>query len=164
MLLYHYTGHVFLPFIQEEGLTRGTVLISLTNRVNAVWLTHDPTAADHGLAPDPEICEQRSRETGREVRMVNKLAVRISVKIPPNDQRRLVYWPKWATNRLDPAFYDVLAKTGGNMEKTWWLYWGVIPPAWLIAIDVLQPLTEEDLKLQKALEDRTARWVDAPDI
>jgi hypothetical protein len=163
MLLYHYTGHVFLPFIQEEGLTRGTVLISLTDRMNAVWLTSDPTAADHGLAPDPEICEQLSLKTGRQVRMANKLAVRISVKIPPNDQR-LVYWPKWAKKRVHPAFYDALAKTGGNMDWSWWLYRGVIPPAWFIAIDELEPPTEDDLKLQEALANGTARCIDAPGI
>jgi hypothetical protein len=43
MLLYHYTSHVFLPFIHEEGLSLGMVLISLKDRMNAVWLTHDAT-------------------------------------------------------------------------------------------------------------------------
>jgi hypothetical protein len=150
--------------IREEGLSLGTVLISLTDRMNAVWLTHDPTAAGHGLALDSEICDELSHKRGREVRMVNKLAVRISVKIPPNDQGRLVYWPKWAKSHLHPALYDVLAKTGGNMEKTWWLYWGVIPPAWFIATDVLQPPTEDELNLQEALANGTARWIDAPGI
>lgn len=164
MLLYHYTSHVFLPLIQKEGLSLGTVLINLRDRMNAVWLTHDPTAADHGLAPDPEICDELSRKRGRQVRMTNKLAVRISVKIPPNDQRRLVYWPKWAKSRLDPAFYDVLAKTGGNMENTWWLYWGVTPPAWFIAIDELEPPIENDLKVQEALANGTARCIDVPGI
>jgi hypothetical protein len=163
MLLYHYTGHVFLPFIQENGLSRGRVLINLRDRMNAVWLTHDPTAADHGLAPDPEICDELSRKRGRQVQMTNKLAVRISVEIPLNDQK-LVYWPKWAKSRLHPAFYDAMAKTGGNMDKTWWLYWGVIPPAWFIAIDVLQPQTDDDLKLQEALANGTARCIDLPGI
>jgi hypothetical protein len=123
MLLYHYTSHVFLPFIHEKGLSLGTVLISPKDRMNAVWLTHDATAAGHGLAPDPEICDELSRKRGRQVHMTNKLAVRISVKIPPNDRQRLDYWPKWAKSRLHPALYDALAVTGGNMDKTWWLYW-----------------------------------------
>jgi hypothetical protein len=159
MLLYHYTGHVFLPSIQEQGLSRGTVLISLRDRMNAVWLTSDPTAADHGLALDPEICDELSRKAGGKARMTNKLAVRISVKIPANDQR-LVYWPKWAKKRVHPVFYDVLAKTGGNMENTWWLYWGIIPPSWFVAIDELEPPTEDDLKLQEALTNGTARCID----
>jgi hypothetical protein len=92
--------------------------------------------------------------------MVNKLAVRIRVKIPPNDTR-LVYWPKWAKRRLAPYFYDVVAQTGGNMDKTWWLYWGVIPPAWFISIDILEPLTDHDLELQRAFTEGTAGCVDA---
>jgi hypothetical protein len=161
MLLYHYTSHVFLPFIREEGLSLGTVLISPTDRRNAVWLTTDRTAADHGLGLDPEICDELSRETGGKARMTNKLAVRILVKIPPNDHR-LVYWPKWAKKRVRPDFYDALAKTGGNMDWSWWLYRGVIPPAWFIAIDELEPPTEDDLKLQEALANGTARCINVP--
>jgi hypothetical protein len=163
MLLFHYTGHVFLPSIQEKGLMPSKVLISLTNQTYAVWLTNDVTAADHGLALDPEICDELSQKRGRQTRMVNKLAVRISVKIPPITSR-LVYWPKWAKKRLHPAFYEVLAKTGGNMDRSWWLYRGVIPPAWFTAIDILQPATEDDLMLQKALVEGTARCIDVPGI
>ena len=103
MLLYHYTSHVFLPFIQEKGLMPSKVLISPTDWRYAVWLTSDPTAADHGLALDPEICEELSHKRGRQTRMVNKLAVRISVKISPITSK-LVYWPKWAKNVFTPLF------------------------------------------------------------
>jgi hypothetical protein len=163
MLLYHYTGHVYLPSIQEKGLMPSKVLISPTDWSYAVWLTSDATAADHGLGLDPERCDELSRERGRPTRMVNKLAVRISVKISPITSK-LVYWPKWAEKRLDPAFYDVLAKTGGNMDRTWYLYRGVIPPVRFIAIDILQPETEDDRMLQKALADGTARCIDIPGI
>jgi hypothetical protein len=125
-----------------------------------VWLTSDSQAADHGLAPDREFCEALSRETGRNVRTVNKLAVRIRVKIPPNDQR-LVYWPKWAKKRLSPYFYEVIARTGGNMEKTWWLYKGVIPPKWFVSIDVLEPANDYELEVQNALMEGNVRDVDA---
>jgi hypothetical protein len=27
------------------------------------------------------------------------------------------------------------------MDKTWWLYWGVIPPGWFMSTDILQPAT-----------------------
>jgi len=103
MLLFHYTGHVFLPSIQEKGLMPSKVLISPTDWRYAVWLTSDPTAADHGLALDPEICEELSHKRGRQTRMVNKLAVRISVKISPITSK-LVYWPKWAKNVFTPLF------------------------------------------------------------
>src|ERR1700730_557146 len=160
MILYHYTSHLYLPIIQEERLSLGRVPISLSERQNAVWLTSDMIGRDHRLGPDPETCEQLSRQTGRVVCMANKLAVRIRVKIPPNDLR-LVYWPKWAKKRLAPYFYDAVAQTGGNLDKTWWLYRGVIPPTWFIAIDILAPLTEYDLALQKALTEGTARCIDA---
>jgi hypothetical protein len=163
MILYHYTAHLYLPVIQQEGLSRGTVLINLSERLNAVWLTSDSTAADHGLAQDPEICEQLSRQRGRDTRMLNKLAVRITVKIPSIDPR-LVYWPKWAKNRLDPYFYDAVAETGDNMDKTWWLYRGVISPSRFISIDILEPLTEFDLEIQKALAEGRAAFIDPKDI
>ena len=49
MILYHYTAHLYLPVIRQEGLSRATVPINLSERLNAVWLTSDRTAADHGL-------------------------------------------------------------------------------------------------------------------
>ena len=160
MILYHYTAHLYLPAIRQEGLFRGTVLINLSERLNAVWLTSDPTAADHGLAQDSEICEELSRQRGRPVRMLSKLAVRIAVRIPSTDLR-LVYWPKWAKKRLDPYFYDALAKTGGNMDHTWWLYRGVISPSRFMSIDILEPLNENDLECEKALTEGGAAFIDA---
>jgi hypothetical protein len=50
------------------------------------------------------------------------------------------------------------------MDRTWYLYRGVIPPVRFIAIDILQPETEDDRMLQKALADGTARCIDIPGI
>src|ERR1700730_797105 len=128
MILYHYTSHLYLPIIQEERLSLGRVPISLSERQNAVWLTSDMIGRDHRLGPDPETCEQLSRQTGRVVCMANKLAVRIRVKIPPNDQR-LVYWPKWAKKRLAPYFYDAVGPCCTDQSlggEDWTVYQGPV--------------------------------------
>ena len=51
----------------------------------------------------------------------------------------LVHWRKWGKKRLDPKWYETLAKTGGHKDKTWFIYFGRIPPDWFVAIDDLEP-------------------------
>jgi hypothetical protein len=47
------------------------------------------------------------------------------------------------------------------MDKTWWLYRGVISPSRFISIDILEPLSEYDLELEKALTEGRAAFTDA---
>jgi hypothetical protein len=70
----------------------------------------------------------------------NKHAVRITVLIPRSD-RKLHHWPAWGRKRLAPEWYATLDRSGGGKSKTWWIYFGTIPPSSFRAIDLLTSTT-----------------------
>jgi hypothetical protein len=144
MIFYHFTAREYLDAIQGEGLTKGDVPLTATTGVNAVWLTTDKNPAGHGLSDGGELtCEMRvayqkcfgvmPREGDR---FPNKRAVRITVLVSSTD-RNLYHWPKWGRKRLHPQYYEVLNKTGGGKTKTWWLYFGTIPPSCFHSVELL---------------------------
>lgn len=138
MILYHYTAREYLTDILAEGLMKGDVPTSPTESLNAVWLTSDPNPNGHGLSRGgiPTLAERVAWEqwTGErmsdDARFPNKRAVRITVRIPSND-RKLAPWLKWSRRRLDPAWLKDLhsAAGGGRQPRTWYLYFGIIPPS-----------------------------------
>ena len=144
MLLYHFTAAEYIEQIKVEGLTRGDVPTSLTEGVNAVWLTNDRNPLGHGLSDAHVLtAEERSmveRLTGQRppenARYPNKRAYRITVKVPRGD-RALVPWPKWGRKRLAADWYETLSDIGRGKHKTWYLYFGTIPPDWFTSIDQL---------------------------
>ena len=69
-------------------------------------------------------------------RYFEKRAVRITVMIPSGD-RRLRQWPSWGRNRLARDWYETMDRAGGGKSKTWWLYFGVIPPGRFKAVEFL---------------------------
>ncbi len=138
MILYHFTCLEYLESIKREGLNRGEVPLSSTEVLNAVNLTSDKTRNGHGLdGGGVEITPAARKLMGASVgsRFPDKLAVRLTVLIPRND-RKLVKWPTWAKKRLDSKWYQRMDQIGGGKSKTWFLYWGEIPPAWIRAIDI----------------------------
>lgn len=146
MLLYHFTAEEHLDQIMSAGLSKGDVPISERDGVNAVWLTSDKKTDGHGLSESREMTSDErsalSDLTGRVVppgtRFADKRAIRITVKILQSD-RKLKYWPKYAAKKLEPAWRAILNKTGGGKEKTWYLYFGVIPPDQFESVDDLRP-------------------------
>ena len=142
LLLYHFTARDNLEAIQAEGLTRGDVPITQTEGLQAVWLTTNKDSDGHGLSDDRPLTEEEIAALKRispktkipeGARMKNKRAVRITVKIPRND-RKLEHWPKWGKKHLDHTWFDTLNRTGGGKYKTWFLYFGVIPPDWFTEV------------------------------
>jgi hypothetical protein len=98
--------------------------------MNAVWLTCDRSPAGHGLTDGRELTPEEKRSQGHapweSARFPDKRAIRLTVEL--NDQDvALVRWPRWARGRLSTTWYDRLNRTGGK-ARTWFLYWGVIPP------------------------------------
>lgn len=148
MLLYHFTTHDHFKSIEREGLTRGEVPLSATRVLNAVWLTSDRAPGGHGIATETREMSMEEKagllrldpklDISRPLLVANKSEVRISVRVPAGD-RNLVAWQRWARKRLAPEWYDALSRSGGQKHKTWFLYWGVIPPSWFTAVDVLCP-------------------------
>ena len=121
MILYHYTATEYLLSILENGIMIGDVPITLTGGFNAPWLTSDRDPGGHGL----------------DSAWLDKRAVRITVKIPPNDLR-LKWWPKFARKRVEPSWYGTLDRTGGGKSQSWYVYRGIIPPSWILNIELLQ--------------------------
>ena len=117
MILCHYTANEYLLSILEIGITIGDVPLTPTGGFNAPWLTSDCDPSGHGLSS-------------------YKRAVRITVKIPPNDLR-LKWWPKFARKRVEPSWYDALDRAGGGKSESWYIYRGIIPPSWFLSIEHL---------------------------
>lgn len=154
MLLYHYTSHHALPHILRDGLSKGEVPLSDREWLNAVNLTADPSPDGHGLdgAREPITEEDAARlylATGQHwpvgARFVNKRAVRITIKLPSAD-RNLKDWLPWARKRLSPDYLRRLVGVAGGTKKarTWKIYFGVIPPSAIVAVDVLEPAETAD--------------------
>lgn len=112
MLFYHFTCLQHLALIAGQGLSKGDVPTSRTEGVNAVWLTASPFPDGHGL--DGGIADKRR--------------VRLSVDLPSDDPA-LRRWRDWAgKNGVAQEWYRTLDRAAGGGSKTWWLYFGVIPP------------------------------------
>ena len=145
MLLYHFTAIEYIEQIKAEGLTRGDVPTSQTEGVNAVWLTSDRHPDGHGLTDGHVLtADERNmmeRMSGNRIPegacFPNKRAYLITVKIPRGD-RALVFWPKWARKKLDADWYEALSRADGRKDRTWYLYFGTIPPDWFTEIDDLR--------------------------
>jgi hypothetical protein len=132
MIFYHFTGREYLPDIARDGLCKGEVPITqrAEDCLNAVWLTTDLNPDGHGLCDEhiPTVDEKRRMGVPADkiVKFPNKRAIRFKILIPTKD-RNLMHWPAWGKKHLHRNWYDALSKEGGYKQKTWWLYWGVIP-------------------------------------
>ncbi len=150
MLFHHYTSHLALRSILRDGLDRGEAPLAPDRWLKAVNLTTSRSPHGHGLDAagfvwTKEASDKVHAATGQRIPPgtvnLNKRAVRIDVRIPMSD-RRLQKWVPWARKRLDPAFFDMMVRGGGGgmaSAKTWWLYWGVIPPDAFVDLVVLEP-------------------------
>ncbi|HEY9537593.1 MAG TPA: hypothetical protein VIS03_08360 [Kiloniellaceae bacterium] len=137
MILYHFTAREYLPSILEEGLTKGEVPTSAYGPApNAVWFTSDGSPQGHGLSDEkilsPEEVQVMRRMHGvdypDDLMFPNKKAIRIKVKLPSSD-RRLFHWPAWSRKRMSRQWLDALHKAGGPRWRTWYIYFGVVPPS-----------------------------------
>jgi hypothetical protein len=133
VILYHFTAQAHLAEILQQGLSLGDVPTSEADGVNAVWLTTDPGPAGHRLQLYLEH-HGKMPPAGR----YDKRLVRIKVRISSRDPN-LKHWPRWAKKRLQPDWYETLNQTGGGKAETWYLYFGVIPAADFIAVEVAKP-------------------------
>jgi hypothetical protein len=121
MRLYHFTCLLHLPPILREGITMGEVPIPVsTDRFpSAPNLTTNPS-------PDAQLWMCNGK--------FNKLRVRLTVDVPDGDGK-LQSWtdtskqhniPRSWSRRLDPT----------GQRKFWYIYWGVVPTAWITSVEV----------------------------
>lgn len=145
MNLYHFTAHEHWPSILREGLSRGGVPVTPTTGLNAIWLTSDASPDGHGLSSGEVIAADVAARasvwtSGEGLRTYDKRALRLLVNVPRGD-RRLIRWRPWARKNLEVDWLAALEKAAGGSAKarTWFLFWGVIPPTWILARVVLRP-------------------------
>lgn len=88
MRLYHYTSLGHLPLILASALSRGDVPVGARGEgaETGVWFTTDPEPGGHGLAGGEMVTVHLPGEAPRQVRTVDKRAVRITVVIPSSDR------------------------------------------------------------------------------
>ena len=158
MRLYHFTTRDCIRPIRASGLNRGTVHLSATTELNAVWLTTDPGSRGHGLEGGGRFMTDEERHEAREwagqvpppgARFPKVANVRITVDLD-SDDRALQEWLPWARRHLDFDWMTALHPVAsGTLQKakTWRLYLGVIPPERLVAIDSLDEVEIEPAPL-----------------
>jgi hypothetical protein len=149
MIFYHYTTREALDAIRAEGLIYGEAPFNDRRVAQAVNLTTDPEPTGHGLDLGGYIVtEEHSLQLSRSglnvpagTRFVNKKEARISLSLPLSDTR-LKSWRTWSRKNCDPGYPARLEAAAGAMPqkaKTWWLYFGIIPPDRFLSIDILVP-------------------------
>lgn len=141
MLLYHYTAAEYLDSILKDGLTRGEVPISQTEVLSGIWLTNDISPRGHGLTDGRPLTDREKAFFGvpanAPARFPDKRAVGLTVAVADDDPN-LCRWSEWARGRVSREWYRRLDEVGGWKAKTWWIYWGVIPPNRISHVSLLR--------------------------
>lgn len=121
MLLYHYTSGRHLRPIARHGLTVGDVPTNIRRgrgRIG-VWFSSVTTPGGHGL----------------EGSAADKTRYRLAVEVPENPL--LVRWLDWAPKNVEAETIQLLhataAEHGEGMPATWYVYFGVLAPATILA-------------------------------
>ena len=134
MKLYHFTSHLALPHIEEEGIAFGDVPLTQSaenhGEDTAVWLTTDK---------DPK--KQGWKNPARKGRNVDNTAIRLTVEIPEADRARLHLWRDYAARHVvDENWQHQLEEAGGGAECAvcWYLFKGVVKPEWIVKVEELK--------------------------
>jgi hypothetical protein len=149
MPLYHFTSRDHLPSILQTGLCRGSIATSPATRVHAIWLTSDPGGDGHGLGSGGDFLTDDQRRQALEwsgllppegARFAKPADLRLTVDIGPGDGN-LHAWLPWARRNLSSEWLARLhpvACANLHKAKSWWIYFGVIPPSALLAADPVE--------------------------
>ena len=150
MIFYHFTTLGALDSIRREGLNQGEAPLSDTRVAKAVNLTTDPSPHGHGLDRGGHVVteEEAAKFAAKGFNIpagtvyADKREVRITLKLPSSD-RALKQWRPWSRKHCEPGYAERLERAAGqkNKAKTWWLYFGTIPPEAFVEVKVLKPGT-----------------------
>ncbi len=150
VLLYHFTSPAHCQTILRTGLSRGSVPLSPTKDLNAVWLTSDPSPDGHGLEAGGAFMTEHQRQQAFEwsgvlppegSRFPKDDSVRLTVELMDDDEN-LHAWLPWARRHLPLALFPILHPVGSKslrQAKSWFIYTGIIPPTALVAVDQKTP-------------------------
>lgn len=128
MILYHFTSRYHLPFILDEGITRGDVPISKQLSTQAVNLTTDGRHS-----------HQKYNQTSYFIFMgkkhkLDKTEIRITVDIPDTEPL-LIHWPEF-TNKLNMEQMWLNHLHRNNTGEAWYLLFKSIPPDQFKTIEI----------------------------
>jgi hypothetical protein len=137
-LLYHFTCRTWWHFIKQVGIDRGEAPTSRLGRENWPNLTSNLDPQPQGWAVPGKL-------------LFNKTAVRIAVRIPPDDDRLVSFRTFADSHGMDRRFYQALDRNGGWQARYWWLYRGLVVPEWFVDVEFLDN-GEIGIHEQKALE------------
>lgn len=130
MILYHFTSRYHLPFIQNEGLTRGDVPLSKNVSSQAVNFTTD-SRAHH----------QKYNQTSYFIFMgkkhkLDKSEIRITIDIPAPESL-LIHWPDFTKKlNMDNAWLNHLHRHSDNNGASWYLLFKSITPDQFKTIEI----------------------------
>lgn len=147
VIFYHFTSREALESIVAEGLNQGEAPMSHYRVAKAVNLTTDRNPHGHGLdmgghvvtEAESALFTRKGFDIPAGTIFVEKRAVRITVKLPSNDPN-LKSWRSWSRKHCEEGYAEHLEQTAGmqgRKAKTWWLYFGTVPPSAFTAVDIL---------------------------
>jgi len=122
--LFHFTHEDRLPIIEAKGIAKGDVPTSPDGGFNAPWFTSEDSFFKQAwtATADPRIA-------------LDKSEVRLTVEIPDDDPN-LQYWPDVAkAEGVEDWWFQALDRTGDGKSDCWYIYRGVVPWEWVMAID-----------------------------
>ncbi|WP_380784850.1 hypothetical protein [Sphingomonas sp. R86521] len=151
MILYHFTSREAVESIMAERLNRGEAPINDHRVEKAVNLTTDKSPKGHGLDLGGHVVIEEESKAYSANRFdipagtvfVEKRAVRITLKLPSSNPR-LTTWRSWSRKHCKDGYAERLekaAETCRSKAKTWWLYFGTIPPSAFLNIEFLDVQT-----------------------
>lgn len=121
MVLYHFTSRAYLPSILQHGINRGDIATTATHGFNAPALTANPSWEESD--------QTWSRRTGTPRAQLDKLAVRLTVKVPEDCTFVEPYLDVIKRYDPDPSWR---AHHGDiHEEAPWYLSLKTIPKEWV---------------------------------
>lgn len=130
MILYHFTSRYHLPFIQDEGLTRGDVPLSKTSSTQAINLTTE------GRAHHQKYNRTSYFIFAGKKHKLDKTEIRITIEIPDTEPL-LIHWPSFTRKiGMEPAWLQHLHRPTNDNGKSWYLLFKSISPDQFIAAEI----------------------------
>jgi hypothetical protein len=135
--LYHFTSRLHWRFIEAEGINRGEIPLNRFTLGNAPNLTTDPRPDVQRWCGDVGEVLGHSPGGLPIINGVDKRAVRITVQVPPEDDR-LISWVELVRRfKMDARCFRHLNRTGGGGASQWWIYRGTVSPCMFTQVEFL---------------------------
>ncbi len=130
MIFYHFTSRYHLPFIFENGFSRGDVPLSKNTSTQAVNLTTD------GRAHRQKYNRESSFVYKGKKHKLDKSEIRITVNIPITDEL-LIHWPVFTQKmKMQESWLNHLYSKSDDNGISWYLYFNKILPSEFEIIEI----------------------------